>query len=469
MFIIENIPEFTEVVLPRLFKHCKFPSFVRQLNIYGFQRDTDARKTKDTKDKESCRWYHPFFRPGRRDLFHLIRRKAARYSRRKRSKVEEDPETILNVGSGDESDGEQSPQLNNSNEESLRSPSVSPASENMQPISTTSSSQLQLTYSDPAHTTLTTGLHAPAESPAEHNSLQSIPEEHIQIQNQQQQQQHPPTHHHHHPPVPSQQQQQNQPTQEKLDDMIVTSPTPLPQSDPLMRDQELRFQLYHMKRDYENMRSYFDEQLNSAQIQIDEQHLHIQQLETALGITRHTVKPNTIQNPRYLCTTTTPYNGHFLPLNNNSNSNTSSTTSQNRLMTTAQQQRPMEYGHLKTSPVHPTNTVATAAACGDYNFYNLPHEQNVHTPPSWLHSTFPSNSLQQRRDSIPAAMNMTDPTMVVAAGSNSTTRSTSSSIPPTIISSRGSNISNVNRMDPSSVDLSDPLQYESKYTRGCRF
>ncbi|KAI9320968.1 hypothetical protein BX666DRAFT_1257630 [Dichotomocladium elegans] len=33
MFIIECIPKFTEVVLPRLFKHCKFASFVRQLNV----------------------------------------------------------------------------------------------------------------------------------------------------------------------------------------------------------------------------------------------------------------------------------------------------------------------------------------------------------------------------------------------------------------------------------------------------
>ncbi|KAI8067891.1 HSF-type DNA-binding-domain-containing protein [Gongronella butleri] len=85
MFIIDCIPKFTETVLPKLFKHCKFASFVRQLNIYGFQRDTDARKSKDSKEKGSCRWYHTYFRPGRQDLFHLIRRKAPRYSRRKRS------------------------------------------------------------------------------------------------------------------------------------------------------------------------------------------------------------------------------------------------------------------------------------------------------------------------------------------------------------------------------------------------
>lgn len=74
--------------------------------IYGFQRDTDARKSKDSKDKETCRWHHIHFRPGRRDLFHLIRRKTPRYSRRKRARTEdeEDPETILTIGSGDESD-----------------------------------------------------------------------------------------------------------------------------------------------------------------------------------------------------------------------------------------------------------------------------------------------------------------------------------------------------------------------------
>ncbi|CAO3592337.1 unnamed protein product [Absidia cylindrospora] len=105
MFVIDCIPRFTDEVLPRLFKHCKFPSFVRQLNIYGFQRDTDARKSKDTKDKETCRWHHPYFRPGRRDLFHLIRRKATQNSRRKRIQQvvkEEDPETIVNMDSGDD-------------------------------------------------------------------------------------------------------------------------------------------------------------------------------------------------------------------------------------------------------------------------------------------------------------------------------------------------------------------------------
>ncbi|KAI8367718.1 HSF-type DNA-binding-domain-containing protein [Blakeslea trispora] len=83
MFVIYSIPKFTEIVLPRLFKHCKFTSFVRQLNIYGFQRDTDARKSKDVKDRKTCRWHHVYFRPNRTDLFHLIRRQTPGYIRRK--------------------------------------------------------------------------------------------------------------------------------------------------------------------------------------------------------------------------------------------------------------------------------------------------------------------------------------------------------------------------------------------------
>ncbi|KAI9259918.1 hypothetical protein BY458DRAFT_440301 [Sporodiniella umbellata] len=64
--------------------------------IYGFQRDTDARKSKDSKDKDSCRWSHEDFHPGRRDLLHRIRRKPTKSTRRRVVKVE-DSETILKM------------------------------------------------------------------------------------------------------------------------------------------------------------------------------------------------------------------------------------------------------------------------------------------------------------------------------------------------------------------------------------
>ncbi|KAI9271990.1 HSF-type DNA-binding-domain-containing protein [Sporodiniella umbellata] len=102
MFVIDCIPEFTETVLPKLFKHCKFASFVRQLNIYGFQRDTDARKSKDSKGRDACRWYHKYFRPGHHDLFHLIRRKPPRYSRTRKQQLDKNTEIALIAESEDE-------------------------------------------------------------------------------------------------------------------------------------------------------------------------------------------------------------------------------------------------------------------------------------------------------------------------------------------------------------------------------
>lgn len=293
--------------------------------IYGFQRDTDARKSKDTKDKESCRWYHPCFRPGRRDLFHLIRRKATRYSRKRKTKPsnDEDPETILNLGSADESEIDEENQenmillVNNEEHHDHRSSSVSSVTQSMQPIDCNpTSSQLQLGFSEPAAVTTTTmataistnsprlanhtiplvvntninmttanDYHSMATPPLAHNNnnnttiLQQddLPSDNaddrildnglvVNMQHQQQQ--------HHH--FEQQQQQLHQ---------------------PLMHNQELRLQLYHMKQHYEKMHVYFKEQLSTAQVQIDEQKIRIQQLEGALGITKHSVKQSTTQQP----------------------------------------------------------------------------------------------------------------------------------------------------------------------------
>ncbi|KAI8365477.1 HSF-type DNA-binding-domain-containing protein [Choanephora cucurbitarum] len=234
MFVIDCIPEFTEIVLPRLFKHCKFASFVRQLNIYGFQRDTDARKSKDTKEKESCRWYHPCFKPNRRDLFHMIRRKATRYSRKSKAKAslsEEDPETILNVGSGDD----ESVEMDQDNmvlivrdDHTRRSSSISSVNSfsTSEPVSATTSPNL---------------IH----------HLSSLASPHFQLQS---------------------------------DEDILN---------PLFQPQDYRLQYYQMKQKHEQERKEYEGQLQKAFIQIDEQKLHIQQLEEALGFTKHSVKPTT--------------------------------------------------------------------------------------------------------------------------------------------------------------------------------
>ncbi|KAI9480785.1 MAG: HSF-type DNA-binding-domain-containing protein [Benjaminiella poitrasii] len=318
MFIIDRIPEFTEVVLPRLFKHCKFPSFVRQLNIYGFQRDTDARKSKDTKDKDSCRWYHPCFRPGRRDLFHLIRRKATRYSRKKKAKTsadEDDPETILIVGSGDESDLEDDPNPPTVEDEMSESPTdvrkksfneceeklVRPGSSSRSPLSrrpsmqlTDSSSRLP-PNSDSPHNTLPLMAGAVATAAAVPSS-----------------------------PALSYPNNSNGggdlAGSDKADDSLVNNHNLVAivgsmQSSSFMHDHDqLRLQLYHMKQQYERMHGYFEKQLAAAQIQIEKQQLRIGQLENALGltITKHPVKQSTTAAAT---TTTTTGGGYVYPTN----------------------------------------------------------------------------------------------------------------------------------------------------------
>ncbi|CAJ0764701.1 961_t:CDS:2, partial [Entrophospora sp. SA101] len=83
VFVICNMDEFATNVLPKYFKHCKFTSFVRQLNIYGFYRVSDARKSKHVRSKHACVFSHSQFRRGRQDLLPNIKRKVAKTARRK--------------------------------------------------------------------------------------------------------------------------------------------------------------------------------------------------------------------------------------------------------------------------------------------------------------------------------------------------------------------------------------------------
>lgn len=65
-FKVFNRSLFTELILPRFFEMKKYPSFQRQLNLYGFQRISKG------PDKDAS--YHPMFLKGQPDLIDNITR-----------------------------------------------------------------------------------------------------------------------------------------------------------------------------------------------------------------------------------------------------------------------------------------------------------------------------------------------------------------------------------------------------------
>ncbi|ORY01635.1 winged helix DNA-binding domain-containing protein [Basidiobolus meristosporus CBS 931.73] len=93
-FIIKDQAGFTSKVLPQYYETRKFTSFTRQLNIYGFYRVSDRRRSKQEFDGSTIIYSHRYFRRDQPDSLYLIQRVSGPYSQA-RAKYTTTPKVAL--------------------------------------------------------------------------------------------------------------------------------------------------------------------------------------------------------------------------------------------------------------------------------------------------------------------------------------------------------------------------------------
>lgn len=108
-FVVLDEDEFAKTLIPELFKHNNYASFVRQLNMYGFHKrvglSDNSMKASERKNKSPSEYYNPYFKRGHPNLLWLINKPKGGGGKKKDRRVKS--EAQLDIESDDEKDIEE--------------------------------------------------------------------------------------------------------------------------------------------------------------------------------------------------------------------------------------------------------------------------------------------------------------------------------------------------------------------------